>query len=56
MVAGFLWDKFVVVYLKGIDVWIAGVCQVFCVSFLEKILWGGEPPLCRTGRFKAASY
>ena len=20
------------------------VCQVFCVSFLEKILWGGEPP------------
>ena len=21
-----------------------GVCQVFCVSFLEKILWGGEPP------------
>ena len=22
----------------------ARVCQVFCVSFLEKILWGGEPP------------
>ncbi len=24
--------------------WFRGVCQVFCVSFLEKILWGGEPP------------
>lgn len=23
---------------------VGGVCQVFCVSFLEKILWGGEPP------------
>lgn len=28
----------------------------FLCKFLEKILWGGEPPLCRTGRFKAASY
>lgn len=32
MVAGFLWDKFVVVYLKGIDVWIAVFMQLFLVA------------------------
>lgn len=32
MVAGFLWDKFVVVYLKGINVWIAVFMQRFLVA------------------------
>lgn len=32
------------------------VCQVFCVSFLEKFDGDGNLPVCRTGRFKTASY